>query len=320
MILITGGAGYIGSHINKLLFKKERETVVFDNLSTGHRELAKWGHLEVGDLGKVTEIENVFKKYPIESVIHFAASKAVGESVENPEKYYYNNVVNTLNLLAVMKKQGVKKIVFSSSAATFGDPQYNPIDEKHPQNPINPYGYTKLVMEKMLEDYVKAYDFRYAALRYFNAAGADPDGEVGEWPGSGQNLIPLVLDAAIGVREEIKIFGTDYPTADGTCVRDYIHVSDLATAHVLALDYLDKESGCFNLGNGQGSSVKEVVAMAKRVTGVDFKVTESARRPGDPAILIADSSKAEKVLGWKPKYNELATIIKTAWDWRKKLA
>lgn len=319
MILITGGAGYIGSHVAKELKEQGMETVVLDNFSSGRRELIKWSQVFEGDLANTADLDKVFKSYPVEAVVHMAASKAVGESVENPEKYYYNNVVGTLNLLSAMRANGIKKIVFSSSAATFGNPVYNPINEKHPQNPINPYGYTKLVMEKMMADYEKAYGFHYAALRYFNAAGADPETEIGEWPGSGQNLIPLVLDAAIGARDGIKIFGDDYETKDGTCVRDYVHVTDLASAHRLALDYIKDTSGCFNLGNGRGFSVKEVVAMAKKVSGVDFKVTIEGRRPGDPAELIADSKKAKEVLGWQPKYYDLETIVTTAWNWRKKV-
>lgn len=319
MILIVGGAGYIGSHINKELTKQGFETVVFDNLSSGKKELVKWGEFVEGDLGKIEDIQAVFKKYPIEAVLHFAAFKAVGESVTDPQKYYINNVSNTLNLFKVMRENKVNKFIFSSSAATFGNPQYIPIDEKHPQSPINPYGETKLIVEHIMRDYSSAYDFRYVALRYFNACGADLDGETGEWQGSSSNLIPLVLDAAIGAREEIGIFGTDYPTADGTCIRDYIHVTDLAVAHVLALKYLlsDGQSESFNLGNGKGFSVREVVDMAKKVTGIDFKVSEKDRRAGDPPELIADSKKAREVLKWEPKYFDLETIVSSAWNWHK---
>ena len=319
MILVTGGAGYIGSHVNKALALAGIETVVIDNLSSGHRELVKWGKLEVGDLGDTTFLNSVFEKYPIDGVIHFAAFKSVGESVTNPEKYYYNNVVNTLHLLKTMREHEVKKIVFSSSAATFGNPEYNPIDEKHPQNPINPYGFTKLVMEKMLADYEKAYGFRYAALRYFNAAGADSEGDIGEWPGSSANLIPLVLDVAAGSRESVSIFGTDWPTDDGTCIRDYVHVTDLAQAHLKALSFLKTASGCFNLGNGKGFSVKQVVDMAQKVTGKTIKVVKAERRPGDPALLIADATKAKTSLDWKPNYGDLESIVSSAWEWRKKV-
>lgn len=319
MILIVGGAGYIGSHINKELVKQGYKTVIFDNLSSGKKELVKWGEFFEGDLGNIESIREVFKKYPIEAVLHFAAFKAVGESVVDPQKYYINNVSNALNLFKVMMENNVDKFIFSSSAAVYGEPQYMPIDEKHPQSPINPYGETKLMTEHIMRDYSKAYDFRYVALRYFNACGADLEGETGEWQGSSSNLIPLVLDAAIGAREEIGVFGTDYPTSDGTCIRDYIHVTDLAKAHVLALKYLmdGGESDCFNLGNGKGFSVKEVIDMTKKVTGIDFKVTPKDRRAGDPPELIADASKAKKVLKWEPKYFDLETIVSSAWNWHK---
>lgn len=319
MILIVGGAGYIGSHINKELNKQGFKTVVFDNLSSGKKELVKWGEFFEGDLGNIENIRDVFKKYPIEAVLHFAAFKAVGESVADPQKYYLNNVSNTLNLFRIMRENNVNKFIFSSSAAVYGIPQYIPIDEKHPTNPINPYGETKLIVEHIIRDYSTAYDFKYVSLRYFNACGADLDGEVGEWQGSSSNLIPLVLDAAIGEKEEIGIFGTDYPTPDGTCIRDYIHVADLAEAHVLALKYLlnDGKSECFNLGNGKGFSVREVIGMAKKVTGVDFKVTEKGRRAGDPPELIADSKKAKEILKWEPKYFDLETIVSSAWNWHK---
>ncbi|MFA7676394.1 MAG: UDP-glucose 4-epimerase GalE [Candidatus Shapirobacteria bacterium] len=319
MILIVGGAGYIGSHINKELTKQGFKTVVFDNLSSGKKELVKWGEFFEGDLGNIESIREVFTKYQIEAVLHFAAFKAVGESVTNPQKYYLNNVSNTLNLFKVMMENKVNKFIFSSSAATFGNPQYIPIDEKHPQSPINPYGETKLIIEHIMRDYSAAYDFNYVALRYFNACGADLKAETGEWQGSSSNLIPLTLDAAIGAREEIGIFGTDYPTPDGTCIRDYIHVTDLAEAHVLALKYLldGGQSECFNLGNGKGFSVREVVDMAKKVTEIDFKVSEKERRAGDPPELIADSKKAREILKWEPKYFDLETIMTSAWNWHK---
>lgn len=319
MILIIGGAGYIGSHINKELNKLGYKTLVFDNLSTGKKELVKWGEFVEADLADKNKLMEIFDKYEIEAVMHFAASKAVGESAEDPAKYYRNNVVNTLNLLEVMKEKGVKHFIFSSSAATYGISQYMPIDEKHPQNPINPYGQTKLIIEKMLADFDTAYGLKSAVLRYFNACGADLDGEVGEWQGSGQNLIPLVMDAAIGAKSEIGIFGTDYPTFDGTCIRDYIHVGDLATAHVLALKKLQEtnKSDVYNLGNGKGFSVKEVINMVKKVTGVDFKVTKKDRRAGDQPELIADSKKAKDILKWEPKYFDLETIILSAWNWHK---
>lgn len=321
MILIVGGAGYIGSHINKELTKAGYETLVLDDLSSGKKELVKWGRLIEGKLDNEIILDKIFLENKIEAVMHFAAFKAVGESVLDPEKYYLNNVGGPLVLLKKMRQYGVNKFIFSSSAATFGNPKYSPIDELHPQNPINPYGRTKLIIENILADYSKAYGLNSVSLRYFNAAGADLDSECGEWTGSSSNLIPLVLDAAIGRREDIKIFGTDYETPDGTCIRDYIHVTDLASAHIKALEYLINggQTDFFNLGNGKGYSVKEVIEMAKKITKVDFKVVEASRREGDPAILVADSTKARKVLGWEPKYPDLEIIVDSAWKWNQKL-
>ena len=321
MILIVGGAGYIGSHLNKEINKKGIETVIFDNLSYGHRDFVKWGTFEKGDLGSIEDIRAVFKKYPIEAVMHFAAFTYVGESVENPQKYYQNNVKNTLNLLQVMLEENVKYFVFSSTCATYGNPVEIPITESHPQNPINPYGKGKLMVETVLKDYSDAYGLKYASLRYFNAAGADPDGEVGELHDPETHLIPLILDAAAGRREDIKIFGTDYDTPDGTCIRDYIHVTDLAEAHILALEYLQNggKSDFFNLGNGNGFSVKEVIETAEEVTGKDIKAIEAERRAGDPPILVGSSTKAKETLNWNPKYDELSKIIETAWNWHKKI-
>jgi UDP-glucose 4-epimerase len=252
--------------------------------------------------------------------MHFAAFTYVGESVEDPQKYYLNNLRNTLNLLQVMNEFEVKKLVFSSTCATYGNPQKIPITESHPQNPINPYGKGKFMVEKILEDYSTAYGLRYVSLRYFNAAGADPEGDVGERHNPETHLIPLILDAASGKREDIKIFGTDYPTDDGTCIRDYIHVTDLAAAHIKSLKYLEsgKMSEIFNLGNGNGFSVKEVIEEARKVTGRTIKATETERRPGDPPILVGSSEKAHKILKWQPKYGDLTQIIKTAWEWYKK--
>lgn len=320
MILIVGGAGYIGSHINKELTKQGFETVVFDSLVKGHQEAVKWGEFFQGDLSNIEDLRQVFSKYKIDAVLHFAAFIEVGESVKDPQKYYQNNVKNTLNLFQVMLENDVKKIIFSSTAATFGNPQYTPIDELHPQVPINPYGQAKLMVEKILADYDIAYGLKYVALRYFNACGADLDNEIGENHTPESHLIPLILDAAIGKREDIKIFGTDYPTPDGTCVRDYVHVTDLAQAHILALQYLlnGNDSNCFNLGNGKGFSVKEVIDTAKKVTGVNFKVTEVERRAGDPPELVADSTKAKQVLKWQPQYADLETIVKSAWAWHQK--
>lgn len=319
-VLVCGGAGYIGSHVNKQLHKEGYETVVFDNLVYGHREAVKWGNFIQGDLRNIDEIEEVFKKYHIEAVFHFAAYAYVGESVEKPEKYYYNNVANTLNLLHVMKKYGCKKIIFSSTCATYGEPEQVPITEDIKQNPINPYGASKLMVERIFQDYSRAYGMKFAVLRYFNAAGADPEGEIGESHTPETHLIPLVLDAASGKRQDIKVFGTDYDTPDGSCIRDYIHVYDLATAHLLALHYLEagQESDFFNLGNALGTSVLEVVNAAKQVTGREFAVTLAERRAGDPAKLVGSSQKAQKVLGWKPVYGDINIIVEHAWKWHEK--
>ncbi len=321
MILIVGGAGYIGSHLNKEINKKGIETVIFDNLSYGHRDFVKWGTFEQGDLSRIEDIRSVFRKYPIEAVMHFAAFTYVGESVEDPQKYYMNNVKNTLNLLQVMLEENVKYFVFSSTCATYGNPVEIPITENHPQNPINPYGKGKLMVETVLKDYSDAYGLKYASLRYFNAAGADPDGEIGELHDPETHLIPLILDVAISKREDVKIFGTDYNTPDGTCIRDYIHVTDLAEAHILALEYLQNggQSDVFNLGNGNGFSVKEVIETARKITGKDINAMEADRRPGDPPILVGSSNKAREILNWNPKYDELSKIIETAWNWHKSL-
>ena len=319
-VLVCGGAGYIGSHINKQLYKEGYETIVFDNLVYGHREAVKWGSFVQGDLANEKDIERVFTEHRIDAVFHFAAYAYVGESVMEPEKYYYNNVANTLNLLRAMKEHGCDKIIFSSTCATYGEPEKVPITEDMPQNPINPYGMTKLTVERIFKDYAKAYGLKFAVLRYFNAAGADPEGEIGESHNPETHIIPLVLDAASGKRPDIKVFGTDYDTPDGSCIRDYIHVTDLADAHLLALHHLEKggESDFFNLGNSRGTSVLEVVDSVRRVTGRDFKVTLSERRPGDPAKLVGSSEKARKVLGWKPQYADIDVIVEHAWRWHEK--
>lgn len=318
-VLVCGGAGYIGSHINKQLHKEGYETVVFDNLVYGHREAVKWGKFEQGDLCNLEDIERVFEKYSIEAVFHFAAYAYVGESVAEPEKYYYNNVANTLNLLKIMRKHGCSKIIFSSTCATYGEPENIPIMEDMSQNPINPYGATKLMMERIFKDYHVAYGLEFVVLRYFNAAGADPEGEIGESHNPETHIIPLVLDAASGKREDIKVFGTDYNTVDGSCVRDYIHVYDLATAHLQALHYLEQgnESDFFNLGNELGTSVLQVIDSVKRITGRDFKVTLTDRRPGDPAKLVGSSRKAQQVLGWQPVYGDIDKIVEHAWMWHE---
>ena len=319
-ILICGGAGYIGSHINKELHKEGYETVVFDNLVYGHKEAVKWGNFVQGDLAKEADIESVFQKYKIDAVFHFAAYAYVGESVEEPEKYYLNNVANTLNLLKVMRKYGCNKFIFSSTCATYGEPDRVPITEDMPQRPINPYGATKLMIERILRDYKQAYGLEFVVLRYFNAAGADPEGEIGESHSPETHIIPLVLDAAGGQRPDIKVFGTDYDTPDGSCIRDYIHVTDLATAHVLALHHLEQGKGSdfFNLGNEKGTSVLEVIESVKRVTDREFNVVMAPRRAGDPAMLVGGSAKAKSVLGWKPLYADIDSIVKHAWYWHEK--
>ena len=320
MILIVGGAGYIGAHINKQLNINGYDTIVFDNLSYGHQDFVKWGAFERGDLGNIEEIREIFKKYPITAVMHFAAFTYVGESVEDPEKYYKNNVCNTINLLQVMREFEVNKLVFSSTCATYGDPVEIPITENHPQNPISPYGRGKLMVENIMADYSRAYNLKYVSLRYFNAAGADSESEIGELHDPETHLIPLILDAASGKRKNIKIFGTNYSTPDGTCVRDYIHVTDLADAHLKALKYLENggESDYFNLGNGNGFSVREVIEMARKVTGKNIIAVEDDRRPGDPPVLVGSSDKIRKILKWNPEYDNLYQIILTAWMWHEK--
>lgn len=317
-ILVIGGAGYIGSHTVKLLAEKNYTPIVFDNLSKGHPEAIKEYILEKGNLNDKKRLAEVFKKYSIDAVMHFAAFIEVGESVQDPSKYYHNNVASVLNLLDAMVENNIHYFVFSSTAATFGEPLQKYISEKHPQHPINPYGNTKLMVEKMLHDFDVAYNLKSTVLRYFNASGADEEGKIGESHSPETHLIPLILQTAAGKRNCIKIFGTDYSTPDGTCIRDYVHVTDLAHAHILALEKMVREnkSDDFNLGSGNGFSVAEIIAKAKEVTKVDFKVETAPRREGDPAILVADSTKAQQLLGWHPQYN-LARIIETAWQWEK---
>ena len=319
-ILVCGGAGYIGSHINKELQKEGYESVVFDSLIYGHKEAVKWGKFVKGDLTDRDALERVFSENNIEAVFHFAAFAYVGESVKEPEKYYFNNVANTLNLLSVMREHGCKKIIFSSTCATYGEPEKVPITEDMPQRPINPYGATKLMVERIFKDYHEAYGLEFVVLRYFNAAGADPEGEIGESHDPETHIIPLVLDAAGGQRSDVKVFGTDYDTPDGSCVRDYIHVTDLAKAHLLALHHLEKggDSDFFNLGNSRGTSVLEVIDSVRRVTGKDFKAILTDRRPGDPAKLVGSPDKAIKILGWKPQYADIDTIVEHAWKWHEK--
>jgi UDP-glucose 4-epimerase len=321
VILLTGGAGYIGSQTNKALYERGFETLVLDNLINGHRGFVKWGKFEQVDLKNTDQIRLIFKKYTIEAVIHFAAYAYVGESVANPQKYYENNLRNTLNLLQVMLENDTHYFVFSSSCAVYGDPLSIPITEKHPQNPINPYGKSKMMVEMILDDYCRAYHLNYVSLRYFNAAGADPDCGIGEWHEPETHLIPLVLDVASGRKDNVKIFGTDYDTPDGTCIRDYIHTIDLADAHVLALNHLleNGKSDIFNLGIGRGFSVREVIEKAGEITGKNIKFIEDQRRPGDPPILIAGSEKAKTLLGWQPRYNDISEIIETSWSWHSEL-
>ncbi|ACO04487.1 MAG TPA: UDP-glucose 4-epimerase GalE [Persephonella sp.] len=316
-VLITGGAGYIGSHIVKVLGEKKYEILVIDNLSKGHKEAVIYGDLVVIDLKNKTALEDIFKRFKPDAVMHFAASIEVGESVKKPLKYYQNNTANTLNLLETMLEYGVNKFIFSSTAAVYGTPVKVPIPEDHPINPINPYGQSKSFIEKVLQDLDRSSGLKYISLRYFNAAGADPEGRIGESHDPETHLIPLILKTAKGERESIKIFGTDYPTPDGTCIRDYIHVDDLADAHLLALEYLlnGGESEVFNCGYGHGYSVREVINTAKKVTDIDFKVEEADRRPGDPPVLVADSTKLKQKLNWIPQFDDLEYIIQTAWNW-----
>lgn len=326
MILVTGGAGYIGSHCVMALLENNNDVVIFDNLSTGHIEtvqtLQKYGNVEFqqGDLTNFDDINSVFKNFNIEKVVHFAAFSQVGESVVNPQKYYINNVCGTINLLRAMLENNVKKIVFSSTAATYGEPIYIPIDEKHPQNPINPYGQSKLMIEKIMDDYNKAYGLKSVRLRYFNVAGADLKSRIGEWHDPETHLIPNILKSTFNNGKTFQMFGDDYDTKDGTCVRDYINVEDLAQAHLLALKYLDEggETNFFNLGTNDGNTVKEVFAACEKVTQKDIPVEMKPRRAGDPASLVADNNKAKENLNWNPKHT-LEESIQSAYTWEEKL-
>jgi UDP-glucose 4-epimerase len=326
-ILIVGGAGYIGSHMVKMLAMQGHDVTILDNLSTGFRPSVKYGNLIVGDLADVDLLDDLFNTYQFESVMHFAANSLVGESIANPSQYYRNNVSSTLNLLDVMVRHKIKNFIFSSTAATFGEPGYLPIDEVHPQNPINPYGSSKLMIERILQDYANAYGLNSVSLRYFNASGADPEGEIGECHDPETHLIPLILQVASGRRDVITVFGRDYATADGTCVRDYIHIHDLCAAHALALEYIrtNKDRGAlsFNLGNGQGFSVQQVIDIAQKIVAKDncvLVVENGKRREGDPAVLVADAARAKSILGWNPLYSDLEIIVRHAWEWEKKQA
>ena len=322
-ILVTGGAGYIGSHTAKLLAHSGYNVIILDNLVYGHEDLIKAAidcQLVVGDIGDRQILKFIFENNDVAAVVHFAAYAYVGESVKDPAKYYRNNVSGTLTLLEEMVAASVKKIVFSSTCATYGVPGEIPIPETHAQHPINPYGMSKLMVEQMLEDFSQAYDLRSVRFRYFNAAGADPDGLLGEDHNPETHLIPLVLQTALGLRPSISIFGTDYNTPDGTCIRDYIHVTDLAQAHGLGLKYLlaGGATDVFNLGNGQGFSVRQVIETARQVTQAEIVCVEQDRRPGDPPVLVGSFDKAKSVLGWSPEYADLEIMIQHAWNWHQK--
>ncbi len=316
-VLVTGGAGYIGSQTAKALARAGHEVVVLDNLATGHREAVKWGPLIEGNLGDKELLAKIFKEQQIEAVLHFAASLLVGESMTDPQKYFWNNVVNTLVLLDAMKASRVKHIVFSSSAAVYGSPEKLPIPEDHSMRPVSPYGDSKLSMERAIRWYGVAYGLSGVSLRYFNAAGADLDGELGEGHDPESHLIPLVVKAALRQRPEVEIFGTDYPTPDGTAIRDYIHVVDLADAHVRALEYLAAGGATteLNLGTGEGHSVREVVAGVGKLCGGQVPAKDAPRRAGDPAVLVADPAKARQLFDWQPQHSDLDTIIQSAWKW-----
>lgn len=320
---MTGGAGYIGSHTVKALIEAGHEVVVFDDLSTGHEEAVKRISAGIplvkGDVTRAEDLERALGAHEVDAVMHFAAKSLVGESMQNPAKYYQNNVAGGVTLLEALRAHGVKTIIFSSTAAVYGEPEETPIAESHPLRPTSVYGRTKLMFEEMLRDYSQVYGLRYAALRYFNAAGADPAGAIGEDHNPETHLIPIVLQTALGQRDAVTIFGTDYDTPDGTCIRDYIHVTDLADAHVRALEGLAAGAppGVYNLGNGNGFSVRQVIEAAERVVGRPIPVREGARRAGDPAVLVAGSGKAKAELGWTPRYPDLDEIVRTAWAWHQ---
>lgn len=315
-VLVTGGAGYIGSHTVKALRAKGHDVWIYDNLVYGHKQAVPQDRLIIGSLSEVDRLDHFFVTHSIDAVIHFAAYASVGESVHNPSKYYLNNVHDTLGLLELLRKHHIYRVVFSSSCAVYGIPPKTPITEDMPKNPINPYGRTKLMIEQALDDYAQAYEWGYACLRYFNAAGASGDGEIGEDHRNEGHLIPLAILAAMGQKPPLQIFGTDYPTPDGTCIRDYIHVEDLALAHVMALEKI--ESGThlnLNLGMGKGYSVREVISTVEAVSGRQVPCVEATRRIGDPVELVADPTRAIQILGWQPRYTDLAEIIQTAWKW-----
>lgn len=318
-VLVTGGAGYIGSHTLLALTQAGFETVTLDNLSKGHRAAVRVGELVVGDISDARLLDELFQAHRFEAVVHFAANSLVGESMVDPAKYYVNNVSGGLQLLEAMQRHGVMRLVFSSTAAVYGEPEEVPIREDFTLQPTNVYGESKLMIEKILRDYSRAYGLRAISLRYFNAAGADPSGMIGEDHDPETHLIPLVLQAALKQRSEVRVFGTDYPTIDGTCIRDYIHVNDLAEAHVLTLQALldGAETTAYNLGNGLGYSVREVITTTEEVIGQKLPVIEEGRRPGDPAALVASSERIQRELSWQPKFGDLRKIIETAWNWHR---
>lgn len=322
-VLVTGGAGYIGSHTCKLLAQAGYLPIAYDDMSMGNHSAVRFGPLVVGDIGDGESIEKTINKYKVSSVIHFAASAYVGESVAAPRKYFNNNLCKTISLLDCLMDNGVNNFVFSSTCATYGTPDYLPMDEDHPQRPINPYGDSKLAIEKVLRWYGNAYGLKSAALRYFNAAGADPEGEIGECHAGETHLIPLAIRATEPGGQPLSIFGTDYPTLDGTAIRDYIHVTDLAEAHVRALEFLTDEkcqsaASAFNLGTGKGHTIRQVMAMIRDVTGLQVQNQEKLRREGDPAVLVADASRAHAQLLWRPRHSSLEEIVSTAWRWERK--
>jgi UDP-glucose 4-epimerase len=318
-VLVVGGAGYIGAHMCKTLAEQGHEVIVCDDLSTGHRAALRWGQFVEASIGDTAALDALFAKHRPEAVMHFAACSLVAESVSDPLKYWRNNVGNTLNLLDIMRRHGVERFVFSSTAAIFGEPKSDLIDENHPTQPLNPYGHTKLAVERALQDACAAYGLRAASLRYFNAAGADASGLIGESHEPETHLIPRLLRRAAGDAVDVRIFGDDYPTADGTCVRDYVHVNDLAEAHLGALGQLDRQPGFqrYNLGNGAGYTVRQIVAAVEEVIGRSLSIPVGPRRPGDPTTLVASSANARATLGWQPKQADIRSIIETAWRWHR---
>jgi UDP-glucose 4-epimerase len=319
-ILVVGGAGYIGSHMCKYLSKNGYLPIVLDNLSRGHEKAVKWGPLIEGSISDRNILKRVFSEHRIDAVMHYAAYSYVGESVTDPSMYYQNNLADTICLLSEMVEAEIKNIVFSSSCAVYGEPEEIPITENHPKNPVNPYGWTKYMVEQVLNDFKYAYGVESVSLRYFNAAGADPEGELGEDHNPETHLIPIAIQAALGKREEIRIYGNNYPTHDGTCIRDFIHVEDLAESHLLALNRLlnGKGGGTYNLGNGEGYSVREVIDITRRITGKPIRDRVVDRRDGDPAVLVGSSDKAKNELGWNPRFPDLESIVETAWHWHQK--